>query len=90
MYCLRSLSEIGWFSFIALVFTFVAVVLILIITIQIAQKTPQEVEDENHVHISDSSRDFVMFNALMLPVVAATLKSLFEGNQQILNVYAEA
>lgn len=43
IYCLRSLNNIGYFSIVALVFTFLAIVLILYTNIRIINMSPEEV-----------------------------------------------
>ena len=39
--------------------------------------------------MTEDDRDYVYWNPIMIPVFMATINSLFEGNQQILNLYAE-
>ncbi len=38
---------------------------------------------------SEYDRDYNYWDTLMIPVFCATIMTLFEGNQQILNIYAE-
>jgi amino acid permease len=89
LYCLRSLNGIGYFSAVALLFTFVAIILILYINITILTQSYEETKEQYNVIITDEDRDYVYFDPYMVPVVVATLNALFEGNQQILNIYAE-
>jgi len=78
--CLRSLSNISYFSAVALFFTFAAIIMILIITIKIAGMPPSEVNDDLHIPLTDEDRNYVYFNPIMIPVFCATINSLFEGN----------
>lgn len=89
LYCLRTLNGIGYFSAIALVFTFAAIIMILIINFTIINQTPEETEEQYKIKITEEDRDYVYFNGWMVPVTTATLNCLYEGNQQILNIYAE-
>ena len=43
--CLRSLSNISYFSAVALFFTFAAIIMILVISVKIAGMPPSEVEE---------------------------------------------
>ena len=40
--------------------------------------------------ITEEDRDYVNWDWSMIPVVCATLNSLFEGNTMVLNIYSEA
>jgi amino acid permease len=79
VYCLRSMNNIGYFSAIALFFTFIAVILILVICGNLITMEPSEIREEKHIHITDEDRDYNYFDLYMVPVVMATLNSLFEG-----------
>lgn len=80
LYCLRTLNGIGYFSAVALLFTFIAIIMILIINFTIINQTPEETEEQYKVKITDEDRDYVYFDGWMVPVVTATLNSLYEGN----------
>ena len=51
--------------------------------------SPQEADDTYGLHITDDDRDYKYFDGMMLPIFCAAMMSLFEGNQQILNLYSE-
>jgi len=55
----------------------------------VLSKTPEEDEADYGLAISEEDRSYVYWEAMMIPVVCATLNSLFEGNQVILNIYSE-
>lgn len=80
VYCLRSMNNIGYFSAVALFFTFIAIVLILVICGGLIAMEPSEIRDEYHLNIKDEDREYNYFDGYMVPVVVATLNSLFEGN----------
>jgi amino acid permease len=42
------------------------------------------------MHLKEEDRDYNQIDWVMVPVFCATMMTLFEGNQQILNLYAEA
>lgn len=88
LYCLRSMNNIGYFSAIALVFTFIAIIMIVVINSMLIGMSPAEIRDEKHIPITDEDRDFNYFDGMMVPVAAATFNSLFK-NQCVLNLYAE-
>ena len=89
VYCLKRLSNIGYFSIVALFFTLLAVILIIIICSLVISKSPEENEEDYNLHITEEDKDYTQLNWAMLPIFCATMNSLFEGNQQILNLYAE-
>jgi hypothetical protein len=86
----RSLAGIGYFSIVILVFTFVAIGIIIYICIVIIGMSPEEANSTYGLHLKDDDRDYVGVDWIMVPVFCATMMTLFEGNQQILNLYAEA
>lgn len=51
--------------------------------------SPDEANDTYGTHITDDDRDYKVFDGMMLPIFCAAMMSLFEGNQQILNLYSE-
>lgn len=84
------MSFIGIFSIFVLIATFIAIGLILYLSGMILSMSPAEVETTYHIKIGENDRDYREFDILMLPIFAANMMSLFEGNQMILNLYAEA
>ena len=86
----RRLRGIGFFSIFILIFTFISIGIIIYLSIVILQMSPQEANDAYGTEITDEDRDYNYFDGLMIPVFCATMMTLFEGNQQILNLYSEA
>ena len=78
---LRRLAAIGYFSIFVLIFTFIAIGIIIYMCAVIYSKSPQEVEDDYHVQITEEDRQYNMFDGMMLPIFCATMMTLFEGNQ---------
>lgn len=87
---IKSMSKIGYFSIFILIFTFIAIIIIVVICIMILNKSPQEVNDDYGLPLTEEDRTYNSWDWLMIPVFCATMMTLFEGNQQILNLYAEA
>jgi amino acid permease len=87
---LRRLAAVGIFSIVILCFTFLALGIIVYMCSKIYYMTPQEVNDEYHLDLTEDDRNYNYWDTSMLPLFCATMMTLFEGNQQILNVYAEA
>ena len=87
---LRRMSFIGYFSIFVLIATFIAIGLIIYLTSVIISKSPAEVRDEYHTEIKDEDRDYNYFDWMMFPVFLCGTMGLFEGNQMILNLYADA
>jgi hypothetical protein len=78
---LRSLGAIGYFSIVVLIFTFFAIGVIIYMCADIYTKSPSEIDDEYHVHVTDEDRNYNYFDGGMIPVFCATMMTLFEGNQ---------
>ena len=87
---MRRLAAVGFFSIFILCFTFLALGIIVYMCSKIYIMTPQEVNDEYHLPLTEDDRNYNYWDTSMLPLFCATMMTLFEGNQQILNVYAEA
>lgn len=83
------MSNIGIFSAISMSFTLFAIVVILIISGIILSKSPEENLRDYNLVITEEDRHYNYFEPIMVPTVCAALNSLFEGNQVILNIYAE-
>ena len=62
---LRRLAAIGYFSIFVLIFTFIAIGIIIYMCAVIYSKSPQEVEDDYHVHITEEDRQYNMFDGMM-------------------------
>jgi cell division protein FtsL len=76
------MSGVGYFSLVILVFTFVAIGIILAMSIIILKMDPEEVNDKYpDLELDAEARDYNKFDGMMVPVFAATMMCLFEGNQ---------
>jgi len=73
-----------------LIFTFLAIGIIIYLCINIIEDSPKEVEDEYHITVTEEDREYKYWDTIMVPIFCATMMTLFEGNQQILNLYSEA
>lgn len=87
---LRRMANIGYFSVFALILTFVSIGIVIYMSIVILGKTPQEVQEEYHIKLTDDDRDYNYWNSSMIPVFCVAMMTLFEANQMILNIYSEA
>ena len=87
---LKRLAAIGIFSLVILFFTLVAVIIILYLSIVILNMSVDEANSTYGLHLTEEDRDYKIFDGMMVPVFCAAMMSLFEGNQQILNLYSEA
>lgn len=86
--CMRTMNNIGYFSTLALAFTFAAIIMILVINCMLIGMEPAEIRENKHIEINDDDRNFNYFEGMMVPVVAATFSSLYK-NHCLLNLYAE-
>jgi amino acid permease len=77
---LRRLRNVAFFSIFILCFTFSAICLIVYINIKIYSKSPLEVENEYHIHITNEDRQYNYWDTSMIPIFCGTMMSLFEGN----------
>lgn len=77
---IRSMAKIGYFSIFILIFTFIAIIIIIVICIQVINMSPQEVNDNYHLPLTDDDRNYNTWDWLMIPVFCATMMTLFEGN----------
>lgn len=86
----KNLSKIGYFSLFAVFCTAVSFVLIMFICFNIYTMNEKEVMKEYGLKITKEDRNYNYWNFSMLPAFCAAMMNIFEGNQQILNLYAEA
>ena len=87
---LKSLKNIGFFSFVVMVFTFVSIVLIIITCWDVYNSNLSTLQKEYGLKITAEDREYVEWNFAEIPMFCAAMMNLFEGNQQILNLYAES
>lgn len=78
---IRSLKNIGYFSLFCLVFTLIGIIIIVLLSLAIANETPEDANNEYGTNIKDEDRDFNMVSYDYIPVFAASMNSLYEGNQ---------
>ena len=77
----RSMAGIGYFSMIILVFTFVALGIIFYMSITILMMEPEDVSSKYpDIELTAADREYNKFDGMILPVFAATMMCLFEGN----------
>ena len=86
---IRSLRNIGYFSLFCLIFTLLGIIIIVLLSLAIANETPEDANNEYGTQIKDEEREYNMVTWDYVPVFAASMNSLYEGNQQILNIYSE-
>ena len=86
---LRRLAAVGVFSVVILCFTFLAIGIIVYLSARIFIMTAEEASETYHIQLTEDDRVYNQWDTSMLPLFCATMMTLFEGNQQILNVYAE-
>ena len=71
-------------------FTFVAVGIVVYLSIDIATKTVGEaVEKYPGLELTEDDRDYTYWDWVMLPIFTAAYMNVFEGTQEVLNLYAE-
>ena len=87
---LRKLSNIGMFSAIVMCFTLVSFCLIAYVSYHIYMQPLQTTFEEYGILITEQDRNYKTFDVAALPMFCATMMNIFEGNQQILNLYSEA
>ena len=85
----KDFKSIGKFSMFVLVVTLSSIAMIVYVCI-VVYKTPlNEVEPNFGIEITQEDRHYITWNWAMFPVFCSAMMNLFEGNQQILNLYAE-
>ena len=77
---IRSLKNIGYFSLFCLIFTLFGIIIIVVLSGIIATESPKEANDDFGTKISDDQRDYNMVTWEYIPVFAASMNSLYEGN----------
>lgn len=78
---LRELSNIGLFSGVILIFSIISISIIIYLTSVILNETPQEVQDEYHISLTDDDRDYKYWDTINIPIFISTFMNVFEGNQ---------
>lgn len=86
----RKFKNIGIFSLIVLCFTLVSFALIAYVCISIIIHPLEESNKIFNLQLTEKDVKYVKWDFSMLPMFCSTMMNIFEGNQQILNLYAEA
>jgi hypothetical protein len=73
-----------------LIFSFNSISIIIYLTCVILNMTSEEVEDTQHIHLTEEDREVKYIDWIMIPVFTAEYMNVFEGNAQVLNIYSEA
>ena len=72
-------------------FTIVAIGLVMYLSIDIAMKTVSEaIEKYPGLELTEDDRDYTYWDWVMLPIFTAAFINVFEGDQEVLNLYSEA
>ena len=87
---IRELSNIGYFSAIILIFSISSIIIIILLSTSIINMSPQQASEQYHINLTSNDRDFKYCDWLMIPIFISTFMNVFEGNQQILNLYSES
>ena len=88
--CQRQLRSIGFFSLVILVITLSSLGMIAYICVQVYRQPLDVTQKEYGINLTEADRQYSYWNAAALPMFCATMMNIFEGNQQVLNMYAEA
>ena len=86
---LKRLRNIGIFSAVINVITVVAVFIIVYITSKIWNMSIEDANASYDLELTTGDRDYSLWVPARIPGFCAAMMCLFEGNQQILNLYAE-
>lgn len=86
---LKRLRHIGIFSVVINVITVAAIIIIFYITNKIWNMSIEEANSSYNLELNPEDRDYALWVPAGIPGFCAAMMNLFEGNQQILNLYAE-
>jgi len=87
---MKKFSNIAYFSAFVLLFTLFAYCVIIYKCIVILDLPIRLKNSEYNLDIKNTDFQYLFWNISMLPSFCSAMMNLFEGNQQILNLYAEA
>jgi len=85
----KRLRNIGIFSAVINCFTVVAIFIILYLTYRIYKMPIEDANAEYDLDLTEQNREYALWVPARIPGFCAAMMNLFEGNQQILNLYAE-
>lgn len=85
----RSFSNIASFSMLVLFFTAFSFLIIVIKCSQIIQMETKDIDEQYEWDYTKRDFEYVYWNVSMLPSFCSAMMNLYEGNQQLLNLYAE-
>lgn len=88
--CQRQLRNIGFFSIVILAITLSSLGMIAYVCIQVYRQPLEVTQREYGISLTEADRQYTYWNTAALPMFCATMMNIFEGNQQVLNMYAEA
>ena len=75
---------------VVLVFTFISIGIIAVITWRIYQLPVDKLKETYNLEMTEDDREYLLLDVGAIPMFSAAMMTLFEGNQQILNIYSEA
>lgn len=80
MIYIRSLKNIGYFSAFCLIFTLIGIIIIVVLSGLIATEDPDQANEDYGTNIKPEQREYNMVTWEYIPVFAASMNSLYEGN----------
>jgi hypothetical protein len=91
MLMVTKLSDIGIFSSIILVFAVIAIVIVFYLSVDIATMTVEAAKSKYpSLELESEDRDFNYWDTVMVPIFIAQFINVFEGGQNVINLYSEA
>lgn len=86
----RNYSVLGYFSGFVLAFTAVGILIVLSINLDIAGRSiPEAQEKYPGLEITEQDREFNYIDPIMIPIFISVHMNVFEGTQEVLNLYSE-
>ena len=73
-----------------MLFTFGSIVLIIITCLKVYGSNLADLNKNYEIKLLPEDREYVEWDVTAIPMFCSAMMNLFEGNQQILNLYAEA
>ena len=86
----KRLRNIGKFSLVILIFTLISILLIIYICVEIIKQPLKVSNKEYDLKLKPVDKKIDYWNLPSLPMFCSAMMNIFEGNQQILNLYSEA
>lgn len=86
----REMRSIGVFNSAVLAFTFCSFGIIIFVCCKILSQSFAQTETEFKIKLTADDWNYKLWDWGALPVFCATMMNIFEGNQNILNLYASA